>query len=378
MSGSQERDETLLARAVQVAEQGARVAAPNPLVGCVLVSPRHDVIEGWCSGREHAEVAALRNAHARGISMLGGTAYVSLEPCSHTGRTPPCVDALLGAGVARVVTATIDPNPLVAGRGVKRLQAGGVTVEVLSPSHPLAAAACRQQAPHRSLVLRRRPFVTLKLASTLDGRTATRSGDSRWITGPRSRALVHEWRARSSAVLIGIGTALADDPELTARDVDPSISRQPVRLVADRAARLPVGSRLVSTSGLAETIVLVAPDAPAGRRRRLEAAGVETLASHSLAEAFAELARRELTSILCEGGSTLATGLLADDLVDRLALFQAPVIVGDERAPGILGSLPHPPELIADARGLTGLEARVVGDDALLTGYFHDPSAEEF
>lgn len=376
MRADPDRDAILIGRSIEVAERGARVAAPNPLVGCVLVPARGEAVEGWCSGREHAEAAALRIAHARAIDLGGATAYVSLEPCSHHGRTPPCADALLAAGVARVVTATIDPNPLVAGRGLERLRAGGVTVEVLPAAHPLAVAARRQQAPHRSRVLWRRPFVTLKLAATLDGRTATRTGDARWITGPPARALVHEWRARASVVLVGIGTAIADDPALTPRDVEPPASRRPVRVVADRGARLPLGSRLVRSSSETETISLVAPNAPARRRRQLEAAGVETLAVASLAEALAELGRRELTSVLCEGGRTLGTGLLAEGLVDRVVLFQAPLLLADERAPGILGTLAEPPARIVDACVLTALEARMVGDDVLLSGYIHDPAAE--
>ncbi len=376
MTGGPERDASLLARAIEVAEQGARTAAPNPLVGCVLVPPRGDLVEGWCAGREHAEVAALRAAAERAIDVTGATAYVSLEPCSHHGRTPPCADALIAAGIARVVTAAIDPNPLVAGRGVERLRAAGVAVEVLPASHALAVAARRQQAPHRSRVARRRPFLTLKLAATLDGHTASRTGDSRWVTGVQARSLVHEWRARSSAVLVGIGTALADDPSLTPRDVDPPATRRPVRVVADRRARLPLASVLVRTSSEAETISLVAPDAPAARRRHLEAAGVETLAVRSLDEALAELARRDLTSVLCEGGRTLATGLLAAGLVDRVALFQAPLLLADERAPGVLATLPEPPVRIVDARALTGVEARMVGDDVLVSGYVHDPAAE--
>jgi len=365
-------DERYLLRTLELAERGRRAAAPNPVVGCVLVRDDEIVGEGFHlgPGTDHAEIAALR---AAGDRARGATAYVSLEPCAHTGRTPPCADALTAAGVVRVVAAAHDPYVEVDGRGFEWLRAAGVEVDVADPASPIGVTARRQNAGFRTAVTLERPHVTYKAAVTLDGRSAARGGDARWISGPESRAFVHALRAAAGAVMVGIGTALADDPTLTARDVDPPAERQPLRVVIDRGARLPVGSQLVRTVEQGPVLVLVATEAPADRRAALEAAGVETAAVASLAEGLGLLAARELQTVLCEGGATLAGGLLQEGLIDRVLLFVAPRILGDPAAPALFGEA-FTPDAIADAVTLRSLEPLRIGADILLEAWVRDPA----
>jgi diaminohydroxyphosphoribosylaminopyrimidine deaminase/5-amino-6-(5-phosphoribosylamino)uracil reductase len=247
----------------------------------------------------------------------------------------------------------------VDGRGVAALRAAGIAVDVAEADSPVALAARRQQAPFRALALLGRPHVTYKAAVSLDGRTAAASGDARWISSPQSRRLVHEWRARAGAVAVGIGTALHDDPLLTARDVEPPAERQPLRVVFDRRARLPLDGALARSAS--EAPVLVVCDEGAGGRTALEAAGVETFAG-TAGDALAELGRRRIASVLLEGGQRLAGALLRDGLVDRLAAFVAPILLGD--GPGLLDGIAV--AAVGDAIGLHGLRAGSVGPDILL------------
>ncbi len=364
-------DEVFLDRTLELAERGRRTAPPNPLVGCVLVRDGAVVGEGFHvrPGTGHAEVVALA---AAGAAARGATAYVSLEPCAHAGRTPPCADALIAAGVVRVVAAAGDPYREVDGAGFARLRAAGVELEVVDPESRIGLAARRQNAGFRTAVTLGRPHVTYKAAVTLDGRTASRTGDARWISSPESRALVHEWRAGAGAVLVGSGTAIADDATLTARDCVPAAERQPLRVVVDRRVRLPLASCLVQTVAEGPVVVVVAPDAPAHRRAALEAAGVETLAAASLADALRALAAREVQSVLCEGGATLAGALLHDGLIDRVALFVAPRILGDPCAPGLFGPALQPAS-IAEAVAAMSVEPERVGADILLDAWVRDP-----
>jgi diaminohydroxyphosphoribosylaminopyrimidine deaminase/5-amino-6-(5-phosphoribosylamino)uracil reductase len=327
-------DRRHLARCSELAERGRRTAAPNPVVGAVIVRDGTVVGEGWHErpGGHHAEVAALRAAG----DAHGATVYVNLEPCSHHGRTPPCADALVAAGVGRVVTAMIDPTPKVNGAGVARLREAGIAVDVAGGE--IERAARRQNAWWLTLTQRRRPHVTYKAAVSTDGRTASASGP-RWISSPQSRAQVHELRAQVGAVAVGIGTVLADDPLLTARDVDPPAERQPVRIVFDRAGRLPAGSRLAASAAVdAPVLVVAAPGTPP-----VAAPRVETLAAAGLAEALAELGRRRISALLLEGGATLATAFLDAGLIDRLMVYRAPIELGT--GPGLFTrgvELPEP------------------------------------
>ncbi|MDP9260309.1 MAG: bifunctional diaminohydroxyphosphoribosylaminopyrimidine deaminase/5-amino-6-(5-phosphoribosylamino)uracil reductase RibD, partial [Actinomycetota bacterium] len=267
-----ERDAELLELALDLAERGLRSASPNPLVGCVIARDGRVLGEGWHvrRGEPHAERNALDDCSE---PVVGATAYVSLEPCSHYGRQPPCADALLAAGIARVVCAIGDPNPEVDGRGLERLRAAGVVVELAGGR--LEARARRQNAAFRTHVVHGRPFVLLKLAATLDGRIATSTGESRWISSPESRALVHSWRAEFDAIAVGSGTALADDPELLPRDVEPPAERLPLRVVFDRRGRLEADSKLARSAATSAVVRVAPPGAPAPPQ------GVEPLTASS-------------------------------------------------------------------------------------------------
>ena len=321
--------------ALTLAARGLGRVWPNPAVGCVLVSSDHRVIaRGWTQtgGRPHAETEALRRA---GAAAKGATAYVSLEPCSHHGKTPPCAEALTGAGIARCVVAMEDPDPRVQGRGLAMLRNAGIAVA----TGLLADEAAILNAGFLSRVRSGRPLLTLKIASTLDGRIALAGGESRWITGEASRARAHLMRAQHDAILVGSGTAIADDPELTCRL--PGLGdRQPVRIVLDRDLSLPPTAKLVVSASSHPTWLVVGPDVAASRGPAHRAAGVELIESGldrdgrlDLAAVMAELGRRGLTRLLVEGGSRLSAALLAHDLVDRLAWFRSPGIIGGDGIP---------------------------------------------
>ncbi len=319
--------------ALGLARRSQGVTWPNPPVGCVLVQEGRVVGRGATApgGRPHAEPLALAMA---GDRARAAAAYVTLEPCCHHGRTPPCTDALLAAGVARVIAAVRDPDPRVNGQGLARLRAGGVTVE----EGLLATEAKEVAAGFFSRVTRRRPSLTLKLASTLDGRIATRSGASRWITGSEARRAAHALRGRHDAVLVGVGTVLADDPDLSCRI--PGFRSLPlVRLVADSALSTPPSARLIATARDAPTWILHRTTADQARAQALASAGVRLIAvppasaGIDLSAALAALAEAGLTSVLAEGGGSLAASLLAADLVDRLVWFHAPSLLGADAWP---------------------------------------------
>jgi diaminohydroxyphosphoribosylaminopyrimidine deaminase/5-amino-6-(5-phosphoribosylamino)uracil reductase len=309
-----------LARCLELAERGRRTAAPNPVVGAVAVRDGRVIGEGWHErpGGPHAEVAALRDAG----DAAGATVYVSLEPCSHHGRTPPCAEALIAARVGRVVTAMIDPTEKVGGAGVARLREAGIPVDVAGGAEERRAR--RANGGWLTLALRGRPHVTYKAAVSADGRTAAAGGGPRWISSEESRALVHEMRAAAGAVMVGSGTAIADDPLLTARDCDPPAERQPLRVVLDRRGRLPAGARLLRTASPEAPVVVVRAPGVDG----VAGAGVEVVECAGPAELLRELGRRRIAWVLLEGGATVATGLLDAGLVDRVAVFEAPVELG--------------------------------------------------
>jgi diaminohydroxyphosphoribosylaminopyrimidine deaminase / 5-amino-6-(5-phosphoribosylamino)uracil reductase len=362
-----EADRLQLRRALALAEGGRGRVSPNPLVGAVLVRDGRVIGEGAHAelGGVHAEVAALEDARARGEDPAGATLFVTLEPCAHHGRQPPCVDALLAAGVARVVIASDDPSEKASGRGPGALRDGGVAVEVADG--PEATAARLLNQPFRKLSRTGRPVVILKSAVSLDGRVATAAGDSRWISGQASRSLVHRWRAEADAVCVGIGTALADDPLLTARDA--AAARQPTRVVFDSTARLPLTSRLVGTVGEAPLLVVAAPDAPAERVRNLKEAGAEVLVCDGAPEAqvltaLAELGRREISSVLLEGGPVLAGSFLDAGEVDELRLFIAPILIGGAGAPPL--TMGAGAKRIDEARPALSMEWEGIDGDLLL------------
>lgn len=350
-------DERWMALALALGRRGLGRAWPNPAVGCVVVRDGRVLGRGWTAdgGRPHAEVRALAQAG----DARGATAYVTLEPCAHHGRTPPCAEALVAAGVARVVVATGDPDPRVAGRGAGLLRAAGIAV-----TEGVREAEARED--HAGFLLRvteRRPFVTLKLAASLDGRIATAAGESRWITGPAARALVHALRARHDAVLVGGGTARADDPLLTVRGMGER--PQPVRAVLSRGLGLALDGRLARTAREAPLWLLHGPGADAAPWEALGArclpceAGPEGL---DLGAALGALAAEGITRVLCEGGGRVAAGLLRAGLVDELVAFHAGLALGAEGRPMLgpldLGRLAEAPRL-----RLAGL--REVGGDAM-------------
>ncbi|MFL5869936.1 MAG: bifunctional diaminohydroxyphosphoribosylaminopyrimidine deaminase/5-amino-6-(5-phosphoribosylamino)uracil reductase RibD, partial [Solirubrobacterales bacterium] len=270
-------DRVLLRRAIELGESGRGRVSPNPVVGAIVAKDGEVIGEGWHAelGAAHAEVAALSDCRARGADPAGATMYVSLEPCAHHGRQPPCTDAILAAGIGRVVIAAEDPTEKASGRGPGILRDEGVEVSYADGAEAAAARLANQA--FRKHARTGRPLVTLKSALSLDGFTATEAGDSKWISGPASRATVHRWRAEADAVAVGISTALADDPRLTARDVDEPEPRQPVRVVFDSRARLPLDSALASSAREIPVLVVCADDAPADRVAALRDAGVEVL-----------------------------------------------------------------------------------------------------
>lgn len=356
-----------LVRARELAMNGRGRASPNPLVGAVVLRGGETIAEGWHEGPglPHAEAMALAIA---GEAARGATVVCTLEPCSHHGRTPPCADALVRAGVARVVVGLPDPleRDRAGGQGVLR-DAG---IEVVVAQGEDRRACAELNSAFLSAALTGRPEVLLKLATSLDGRIATATGESRWISGPESRALVHRWRADVDAVAVGLGTALADDPRLTARDVDGPV-RQPSRVVFDSAARLPLDAALVRDAAAAPVIVLAAADAPPDRVEALRAAGVDVVTSAGGPAARVDaglraLAGRGVQSVLVEGGARLAGGLLAADAVDRVAWFLAPMLIGGDGAPAALAGEGAP--TLAAAPRLRDVVSGRVGVDVLVTG----------
>ena len=310
---------------------------PNPAVGCVLVRAGRVVGRGHtaATGRPHAESAALAMA---GADARGATAYVTLEPCSHHGQTPPCAEALIAAGIARAVVALHDPDARVSGQGVARLRDAGVVVE----TGLLADDAKDAHAGFLSRIVRHRPLVTLKLASTLDGRIATRTGHSQWITGIAARRAAHGLRATHDAILVGAGTVLADNPRLTCR-LTGARTRALVRVVADSHLRTPLTSALVATAGQEPLWLLAREYADADRARAFSSAGARVIGCRpgplgiDMADALRRLADAGLTRVLAEGGGQLAASLLRDDLVDRLVWFHAPSIIGGDGYDAVRG-----------------------------------------
>jgi diaminohydroxyphosphoribosylaminopyrimidine deaminase / 5-amino-6-(5-phosphoribosylamino)uracil reductase len=335
-----EQEASHLRRALELAESGRGRVSPNPLVGAVIVRDGEVIGEGFHAelGGLHAERAAIEDCRARGNDPAGSSLYVTLEPCAHHGRQPPCTEAILEAGISRVVYASEDPSDKASGRGPGMLRDGGVEVELAGGSEASAARLLNQAFRKRART--GRPLVTYKAAMSLDGRVASPTGDSRWISSVESRELVHRWRAECDAVAVGIGTALADDPLLTARIED--AEKQPTRVVFDSQARLSHDSALVSSIDEAPLIVVCAPEAASARRDALERAGAEVLVAPGrsprarLEAALDELGRREIQDLLVEGGPTLAGSLFDAGEIDELRLFVAPVLVGATRARAVL------------------------------------------
>lgn len=347
-----------MAQALRLAEKGLTTTTPNPRVGCVIVRDGQIVGAGWHerAGQPHAEIHALR---AAGDLARGATAYVTLEPCSHHGRTPPCANALIDAGVARVVAAMRDPNPQVAGGGIHLLTLAGIQAEVGLLEEP----ARELNLGFIARMTRGHPWLRLKTAASLDGRTALANGESKWITGPAARADVQVWRARACAILTGIGTVLADDPRMNVRDI--ATPRQPLKVIVDSRLETPPTAQILAGGAL-----IVCAEADPGRRAELEAAGAEILvlpAAHGRVDLPAlmhELGRRGLNEIHAEAGATLNGALLEAGLVDEWIAYTAPVVMGAD-ARGLF-NLP-PLADMAQRRHFKLHDTRMVGGDLRLT-----------
>jgi diaminohydroxyphosphoribosylaminopyrimidine deaminase/5-amino-6-(5-phosphoribosylamino)uracil reductase len=348
------QDRTHLARALELAARGLYTTDPNPRVGCVIANGGQVLGEGWHvrAGEPHAEVLALR---AAGSNARAASVYLSLEPCSHTGRTPPCADALIAAGVARVVCCTRDPNPKVAGGGIERLQRAGIAVQVGA----FVEEARRLNVGFFSRHERGRPYVRLKIAMSLDGRTAPPDGGPLWISGEASRADVQVWRARSSAVLTGAGTVRADDPQLNVRlNYGPWV-RQPLRVVLDTMLTTPRSARIFHND---EALIFAAAEAPLGTFKDVKVERIPRSAQGlDLDAVMQNLTAREVNELLIECGPTLAAALVARQLVDELILYVAPIVLGDDAQPLMrmrFGS--------AEVAPFEFRDARQIGDDMRL------------
>jgi diaminohydroxyphosphoribosylaminopyrimidine deaminase/5-amino-6-(5-phosphoribosylamino)uracil reductase len=356
-----DRDAAFIRRAITLAKKGWGQTAPNPMVGAVVVKDDVIVGEGYHAryGGPHAEVEALR---AAGERARGATVYVSLEPCAHFGKTPPCVDALIAAGVSRVVAATRDPSLTAAG-GAERLRAAGINVAV-----DIEAAAARElNAPFFHAISSDRPWVSLKLALSIDGAIADAARGPAWLTGKKARREVHRLRAGSDAVAVGMGTVRADNPELTVRDVPPP-RVPPARVVFTRRGELPLASAVARTAMEVPTIV-VAESVDLTHARRLMALGVEIVAATSLEEGMRALRQRGVRSLLVEGGAGITGALLGANLVDRLIIFQAPVLLGAGSLPGFESA----PTMAASGARRFPIVRRAELDDDLMTVYALHP-----
>lgn len=353
-------------RALELAERGRGFVNPNPLVGAVIVREDRIIGEGW--HKRYGDWHAERNAIGAATEELAGsTMYVTLEPCCHQGKTPPCTEAILEAGISRVVVAMEDPNPLVAGRGVELLRSAGVEVEVGVE----AEKAREQNRVFLKWIATGLPWVTMKTAMTLDGKIATRTGDSKWITGEPARELVHRMRAERMAVMVGIGTLLADDPVLNVRLTDRDY-RQPVRVVVDSNARLPLDCRLVMTATQYRTLVVHTRFVMEGKIEALKAWGVETVLCRDLqgqvdpGDLMQQMADRGIDSVLLEGGGTLNFSFLSAGLVDEVYAFIAPKIIGGSQAKTPVEGKGL--ELMSEAILLNCPEVSTVGEDVLVYG----------
>jgi diaminohydroxyphosphoribosylaminopyrimidine deaminase/5-amino-6-(5-phosphoribosylamino)uracil reductase len=359
-----------MAAALALARRGLGRVAPNPAVGCILVRDKRVLARGWTQpgGRPHGEAEALARA-ARADperGARGATAYVTLEPCNHHGQTPPCAEALLAAGIARCLIAREDPDPRVAGRGIARLREAGVEVDV----GLMAEAASQINAGFLMRVESGRPLVALKLASSLDGRIATRSGESRWITGEAARARSHLLRARFDAVLVGSGTAVVDNPRLDVR-LAGLADRAPLRIVLDGRLRLPLTHDLVIRAGERPTCLVTRAANDPDRLDAYRTAGVQVLTvaddrdGHlSLAAALQALGERGVTRLLVEGGGDVAAGLMRAELVDRLIWFRAAKVIGGDGTPAVTG---FGLEQLAEAPGFSRISVDAVGEDVVET-----------
>jgi diaminohydroxyphosphoribosylaminopyrimidine deaminase/5-amino-6-(5-phosphoribosylamino)uracil reductase len=357
-------DEKWMKRALRLAEKGAGRTSPNPMVGAVLVKSGKVVGEGYHAkaGEAHAEIIALRQAREK---ARGAILYLNLEPCTHQGKTPPCAPQIIKAGVKRVVMGMEDPNPLVNGKGIEALRKSGLDAKV-----GILENECRRlNEAFRKYILKKEPFVTLKAAATLDGKIATRNGDSKWISGEASRHFVHRLRDRVDGVLVGIGTVLKDDPQLTARV---KAGRDPYRIVLDSRLKISEEAKVFEHSP-SKVILATTELAPQEKIQRLEKRGIRVLVLDSkegrvrLKSCLSKLGEIGMMSLLVEGGGRVNGAFLDEGLIDRFLLFLSPKLMGDQQAPGIFGG--RGVSSLQEAAVLKEVKARRIGEDVLIEGY---------
>ena len=354
-------------RALELAARARGRTSPNPMVGAVLVKDNQLVGEGFhaYAGSDHAEVVALQEA---GQAAGGATLYVSLEPCCHSGRTPPCVEQILEAGIRRVVAACEDPNPAMSGKGIAALRAAGLSVEV----GVLAEEATRLNEAFFTSIRTGRPFVTLKVAASLDGKIATRTGESRWITGESARRRVHQLRNETDAVLVGIGTVLRDDPLLTTR-LGTADQRDPIRVIVDNLARLPLRARVVNRASTAPTILAVSQMAPRTKLETLEREGLQVIKVESsprrvsLERLMEALGKRGILSVMIEGGAEINASALREGIVDKVLVFLAPILIGGKSTSTAVGG--EGIETLGQALRLHDVRIERFDGDVLVEGY---------
>jgi len=362
-------DEEYMQQALRIARYAIGRTSPNPMVGAVILSQGRIVGQGWHrkAGTPHAEIHALLQA---GELSQGATMYVTLEPCSHQGRTGPCDQAIIAAGIKKVVIAMTDPNPLVAGRGIKRLQEAGI--EVIEGI--LAYEAAHLNEVFIKWISTKMPFVTLKSAMSLDGKIAAHTGHSQWITGSEARECVHQLRDCYDAILVGIGTVLADNPSLTTR-LPGEAGKNPIRIIVDSMARTPLDAHVIR-DGLAPTIIAVTPDARQDKIDALRTLGVEVLviernqAGVDVRQLLTLLAKRDITSIFIEGGGSINASFLEENLVDKVHWFIAPKIIGGSHAPGPIGG--KGVDKVTDAKVFEDINIETVGEDILISAYLRN------
>ncbi|HHT27857.1 MAG TPA: bifunctional diaminohydroxyphosphoribosylaminopyrimidine deaminase/5-amino-6-(5-phosphoribosylamino)uracil reductase RibD [Firmicutes bacterium] len=368
------QDEKWMRLALELAAKGKGKTSPNPLVGAVVVKDGALIGSGFHpkAGEPHAEVFAL---HEAGAEAQGATLYVTLEPCAHFGRTPPCTNQVINAGIRRVAVAMIDPNPRVSGRGVERLQRAGIDVQV----GLLEEDARQLNASYITYMTKQRPHVIWKAATTLDGKVATRTGASRWITGVAARELVHQVRSQTDAIMVGIGTVLQDDPELTARlqDGDATSLKQPMRIIVDSTLRIPLQARCLNPRLPGQAIVATTSAAPTDKLNALRNIGIKVWQGApqrgkvDMVGLLRDLAAMQITSVLLEGGPTLAGSMLDARLIDECMIFIAPKLFGGEQAPHLLGG--QGVALPKEAAEISHLKWRQIDTDLLVTGLLKWP-----
>ena len=361
------KDRHYMKIALELAGRAEGYTSPNPLVGAVVVKNGKIVGQGYHmkAGNPHAEVHALNDA---GESAKGATLYVTLEPCCHYGRTPPCTEAVIKAGISRVVTALTDPNPLVAGQGLKRLRDAGIEVV----SGVLAQEAARQNEVFLKYITTKLPFVALKAAVSLDGKIATATGESKWITGPQSREYTHRLRHKYDAILVGVNTVLADDPSLTTRLPDGG-GIDPIRVVLDSRCRTPLNAKILTQKSNAVTIIATTPNADTDKVQALQAAGAEVLVvpgsgdKVDIVNLLKELAKKSITGILVEGGAAVHGAFLTAKMVDKVYWFIAPIIIGGNAAPGAVGGKGI--KKLSEAVRLDNITVKRFGEDICIESY---------